>query len=90
MLDSESKMLRDRLETERQRAALLEELNLTRKAEGDALRTVVLAKNETLAAKDEVIANQQKLIDSLKAKKRSFWSRFGDVAIGIAAGALLR
>lgn len=90
LFDRESKMLRDRLETEHQRTVLLEELNLTRKAEGDALRTVVLAKNETLAAKDDVIASQQKLIDSLKTKKRSFWSRFGDVAIGIAAGALLR
>jgi hypothetical protein len=90
LLDSESKMLRERLETERQTSAMLAELNQTRKSESEALRMAIGARNETLAAKDEVIAGQQKLIDALKTKKRSIWARVGDVAIGIAAGALLR
>lgn len=90
LLETESKLLRERLDTERQRAAIYAELNDSRKAESDALRTALLAKNETLAAKDDVIATQQKLIETLKGKKRSFWSRLGDVAIGIAAGTILR
>lgn len=69
---------------------MLTELNETRKAESDALQNVVAAKNETLIAKDTVIANQDKLIETLKAKKSSPWKRFGDVLIGVAAGMVLR
>lgn len=69
---------------------MLSELTQTRRSETEALRIALEAKNETLAAKDEVIASQQKLIDALKTKKRSLWARIGDVAIGIAAGAVLR
>ena len=54
------------------------------------MRNVVTAKNETLAAKDVVIASQEKLIDALKAKKSSPWKRLGDVLIGVAAGMVLR
>jgi hypothetical protein len=90
LLDRENRLLKDRLEIETRTVAILAELNASRKAEGDALRTALAAKAETLAAKDGVIASQQKLIDSLKSKKSSPWKRLGDVLIGVAAGALLR
>jgi hypothetical protein len=90
LLEQENSLLKERLETERRSASLLAELNETRRAEGAALRNVVAAKNETIFAKDAVIANQEKVIESLKAKKSSPWKRVGDVLIGVAAGALLR
>lgn len=82
--------MKDRLETETRNVAILSEINASRKAESDALKTALAAKTETLSAKDEVIAAQQRLIDSLKAKKSSPWKRLGDILIGIAAGAVLR
>ena len=90
LLEQENALLKDRLETEGRSTSLLTELNETRRAEGDALRNVVAAKNETIFAKDAVIANQEKLIELLKAKKSSPWKRLGDVLIGVAAGALIR
>lgn len=89
LLEQENALLKDRLETEGRSTSLLTELNETRRAEGDALRNVVAAKNETIFAKDAVIANQEKLIELLKAKKSSPWKRLGDVLIGVAAGALI-
>lgn len=89
LLERENSLLKDRLETETRTVAILTELNASRKAEGEALRTAIAAKTETLAAKDEVIASQQKLIDSLKQRKSSPWKRLGDVLIGVAAGALI-
>ena len=90
LLERENRLLKDRLETETRTTVILTELNASRKAESDALRTALAAKSETLAAKGEVIASQQKLIDSLKAKKSSPWKRLGDILIGVAAGALIR
>lgn len=90
LLERENRLLKDRLETETRNVAILSEINASRKAESDALKTALAAKTETLSAKDEVIAAQQRLIDSLKAKKSSPWKRLGDILIGIAAGAVLR
>ena len=90
LLEQENALLKGRLETEKDSTARLTELNEARRAEGDALRNLVAAKNETLIAKDTVIANQEKLIESLKAKKSSPWKRLGDVLIGVAAGAVLK
>ena len=90
LLERENRLVKDRLETETRTVAILTELNTSRKAEGEALRTALAAKTETLAAKDQVIGSQQKLIDALKAKKSSPWKRLGDILIGIAAGALIR
>jgi hypothetical protein len=90
LLERENTLLKDRLETETRTTAMLTELNASRKAESDALKTALTAKTETLAARDSVIAAQDKLIDSLKAKKSSPWKRLGDILIGIAAGALIR
>jgi hypothetical protein len=90
LLESENSMLRERLETEKRTTALLTELNETRRAESDALRNAVAAKNETLLTKDAVIASQDKLIVTLKTKKSSPWKRLGDVLIGVAAGMVLR
>jgi len=79
-----------RLETERRANALLNELNETRRAETEALRATVAAKNETIAAKDAALATQDKLIETLKTKKRSVWSRIGDIAIGAGLIAVLK
>ena len=90
LLDRENTMLKDRLETETRTTAILTELNTNRKAESEALKIALAAKSETLGAKDEVIASQQKLIGSLKTKKSSPWKRLGDILIGVAAGMVLR
>jgi len=54
------------------------------------LRAVIAAKNETIAAQEKVIASQDKLVAELKAKKRSPWSRVGDILIGAAIFAVLK
>lgn len=89
-LEAENAVLKERLETEKRTAALLGELNETRKSEGEALRSADAAKNETIAAKDVVITSQEKLIATLKAKKSSPWRRLGDVLIGAAVFAVLK
>lgn len=89
-LERENAGLKTRLDTERAANAILIELNETRKSESEALRQTLAAKNETIAAKDAVITAQDKLIAGLKTKRPSIWKRLGDIAIGTAAGALLR
>ncbi len=89
-LDTENAALKSRLATETQVTDLLTELNNTRRAENDALRITVAAKNETIAAKDAAIASQDKLIDALKRKRPSPWRRLGDILIGAATIAILR
>lgn len=89
-LERENELLNERLKTEKEQVALLTELSTSRKSEAEALRTALAAKNETIMAKDSVIAGQDKLIDALKTKKTSPWKRIGDVLIGVAISALLR
>jgi hypothetical protein len=89
-LEMENSTLRSRLETEKRANEFLNELNETRRAEGEALKATVAAKNETIAAKDAAIAAQDRLIGSLKTKKRSVWSRIADIAIGAAIGAVIK
>lgn len=89
-LESENAALKARLETEKRAAAILAEINETRRSESEALRSTVAAKNETIVAKDAVIASQERLIETLKTKKTSIWTRLGDIAVGAAIGALLR
>ncbi len=89
-LDSENRALSERLETEKQATAILNELNETRKSESETLKAVITAKNETIAAKDQVIASQDKLVATLKAKKPSPLRRIGDVLIGAAIFAILK
>lgn len=89
-LDAENTSLKTRLETEKRTTAILTELNETRKSESDALRKAIDGKNESLTARDAVIATQDKLIDALKTKKPSPWRRLGDILIGAAAIAVLK
>lgn len=89
-LESETRGITDRLETEKRAVAILTELNETRRSESDALRAALTAKNETITARDAVIAAQDKLIAALKTKKPSPWRRIGDVLIGAAAFAILK
>lgn len=90
LLERENALLKDRLETERRTSALLAELNAARRAEAEALRSALAASSKTLDAKDEAIAAQRKLIDSLRSKRSSPWKRLGDFLMGVAAGALVR
>ena len=89
-LETENAALRSRLETERSATRLLTELNDTRRRESEALKETVNAKNETIAAKDTAIAAQDRLIEHLKTKKRSVWSRIADIAIGAGIGLILK
>lgn len=89
-LENENVALNERLETEKQRSAILTELDETRKSENDALRSAVAAKNETIAAQDKVIASQDKLAAALKGKRRSPLGRIGDILIGAAIFGVLK
>ena len=86
-LETENAGLNERLAVERRATSLLTELAETRSRESAALRSAVDAKNEALAAKDQVIASQA---DALKAKRPSPWRRVGDILIGVAAAAILK
>ena len=88
-LEGENAALKDRLDTEKRTTAILTELNETRKREAEALTAVVVAKNETIAARDAAIATQDKLIDALKKKKPSPFRRIGDILLGAAAAIVL-
>lgn len=90
VLERENGLLKDRLETEKRASSLLAALNESRRAENEALRNAIAAKNETLDAKDAVIESQEKLIAALGKRKTSPWKRLGDVLIGVAAGAILK
>ena len=89
-LEKENTAITARLATEKQTTALLGELNDTRKAETEALRSALAAKNEALTAKDSVIAAQDKLIETLKRKKSSPWKRLGDVLVGVGITMVLK
>ncbi len=70
-LERESKLISERLETEKKAAAVLQEVNRTRSSEAEALLSAVAAKNETIAAKDAVIAGQDKLVRLFSGIRRS-------------------
>ena len=89
-LDDENEQLRERLETEKRMSTLLTEIASTRKAESDTLRSAVKAKDETIDAKNAVIAAQDKLTSELRAKRSSPWRRLGDILIGAATIAILK
>ena len=89
-LESENASLRSRVETEKQITALLAELNETRNSESDALRKTIDAKNEAIAAKQQVIDSQEKLMANLKGRKRSVIGRLGDLLLGAAVIAVLK
>ena len=89
-LDAESEALRERLATEKRQAELLRELNETRKSEAASLVAALEAKNQTIAAKDAVIASQEKLIETLKRKKTSVWKRLADMLVGVGVGVILK
>lgn len=89
-LETEKRVVTERLDTERKSTALLTELAVTRKSESDALRTAIDAKNETIAAKDNVIAEQDKLNASLRAKRPSLLRRIGDILAGAAIVAIFK
>ena len=79
-----------RHQTDQKMIDTLTELNETRKAEAEALRSALAAKNEALTAKDAVIASQDKLVETLKRKKSSPWKRLGDVLIGVGIAAVFK
>ena len=88
VLERENGLLKERLDTEKLANSLLTELSGSRRAENQALRNALAAKNETIFAKEAVIASQEKLIAALQKRKSSPWKRIGDVLIGVAAGAI--
>ena len=90
LLEQENELVKERLETEKRASSLLVELSESRRAENEALRNAIAAKNETILAKEAVIAGQEKLIEALKNRKPSPWKRMGDVLIGVAAGMVLK
>src|SRR5204863_8965634 len=89
-LETENAALRARLDTEKRANELLTDLNETRRAESEALKLTVAAKNETIAANDSAIAAQDKLIATLKTKKRSPWGRIADILLGAGVIAIIK
>lgn len=90
LLERENDLLTERLDTEKRISKLLTELSEARRAENEGLRIASAAQKETIAAKNAVIADQEKLNAALKKRASSPWKRLGDVLIGVAAGIVLR
>lgn len=88
--ETETQLLRDRLETEKRLTQTLEALAASQRSETQALRSALDANAEALAAKNSVIASHEKLIAELKRNKSSPWRRIGDVLAGAAAVMLLK
>jgi len=89
-LDAENGLLKKRLETADRANEIYRELNETRKAESDALREAVKAKDETIAAQADLIKTQGQLNAKLEKKNPSLARRIGDVLLGAAIFAVLR
>ena len=89
-LEKENAALTDRLETEKKISSYLAEVKESREAETAALRTALAAKDETIAAKDAVIDNRERLIAELKKKARSPIKRITDILIGAAIFAIIK
>lgn len=89
-LERENELLKERLDTEKRAISFLTELSESRRAENEALRNAIGAKDEVIFAKDAAIGSQDKLIDALQKRKSSPLKRLGDILIGVAAGAILR
>lgn len=89
-LSAENALLKERLETAERTAAILTQLNETRRTENAALNEALKAKNETIAAQSELIRTQAELAAKLKSKKRSLFGRIGDVLLGAAAIAIFK
>jgi chromosome segregation ATPase len=88
--ESELKLLRERLELEKEKAALLGQIAESAKRESESLREANNALREALAAKDEQIKNDQKQIEILKNKKPAVLKRILDVAAGVGIGLILK
>ena len=89
-LEDERKALAERLATEQKATALLTEINSSRKAEADALRSAITARDDAIHSRDAVIASQEKLIAELKKHRSSVWRRIGDVLAGAAIFAIVK
>lgn len=89
-LERENELLRLRLETEKDRAGLMQELLETRQQENAALVEALAARRSESAAQSAVIAVQDELITALRKRKRSPWARIGDVLMGAGIIAILR
>lgn len=89
-LEAETTALRQRLATESLNSKTLADLAAARRAEAEALREALVAAGASARARDEVIAEQRRLIETLKRRGSPLWKRLADVLIGIGIGALAR
>ena len=89
-LEEENAALRNRLEIETQISSHLAEAKESREAETAALHLALTAKDETIAAKDAVIDNRERVIAELKKKSRSPIKRITDILVGAAIFAIIK
>ncbi|HBR57613.1 MAG TPA: hypothetical protein DEA22_09105 [Blastocatellia bacterium] len=89
-LEKENEFFRLRLETEKERAAILAELVDTRKKENAAQAAALDARRGEAEALRAVIAAQGELVTALRKKKRSPLARIGDVLLGAGLIAILK
>lgn len=86
-LDKKSELLTERLRSEENANGLAAEMIRTQASAISSLKDAIKAKDDAAGSKDAVIAAQEKLIESLRRKRSSPWSRIRDILIG--AGAVL-
>ena len=89
-LEAENKALRERLATERGTSELLTELAETRRRENEALRSLAAAKDDVIAAQNRVIDGQKELVAALKRQRTPLWQRVAVIAAGAVAIALIK
>ena len=89
-LEKGNAALSERLATEKRISSVLTSANDARAAEAAALRAALVAKDETIAAKDAIIANRGEMIEKLKKRQRSPLRRITDILIGVAVLAVIK
>lgn len=88
--DAEIKLLKERLELEKERVALLRQIADLRAKQSESLTEANNALKEALSFKESVIANKDKEIQILKKKKPNLGTILKLVALGVSIGFILK
>ncbi len=88
--ETEIKLLNERLQTEKEKFALAQQLADARKNQADSNGQAINALKEAIAAKDALVLNKEKEIAILKKKKTSVLTIIKTIAVGIGIGLILK
>lgn len=79
-----------RVETEKEKSAVLTELAESRRREAESYKSANDALKTAIDAKNQIIANKDKEIEILKKKKSSLFDGLKKIAVGVAIGAVVK